>query len=215
MKIDTTSVDFFIQAAIAIIVITLPPDPAKILIFNQQLKEDTPAERHALALRLALICTGILAGVALVGREILDLLGINLGAFGVAGGLIVAGMGFEMLGGGKVSRAQGGPNEPEPDADTGLIVPLAIPLIAGPGATTTMIAIVAADDTGSALLAGLIASGVLGVVVYASYAWLGSAVAKIPPRPLAIAIRIGGLLLATIGIQLLLGGIGNFYGITG
>lgn len=215
MQIDTSSVDFFIQAAIAIIVITTPPDPAKILIFNQQLKGDTRSERHALALRLALICAGILAGVALVGREILDLLGINLGAFGVAGGLIVAMMGFEMLGGGKVSRAQGGPDEPEPSDDTGLIVPLAIPLIAGPGAITTMIAIVAADDTGSALVAGLIASGVLGLVVYASYAWLGGAVAKIPPRPLAIAVRIGGLLLATIGVQLLLGGIGNFYGISG
>ena len=215
MKIDTTSVDFFIQAAIAIIIITTPPDPAKILIFNQQLKEGTRSERNALALRLAIICTGILAGVALIGREVLDLLGINLGAFGVAGGLIVALMGFEMLGGGNVSRAQGGPDEPAPSEDTGLIVPLAIPLIAGPGAISTMIAIVAADDTGSALVAGLVASGILGLVVYASYAWLGGAVAKIPPRPLAIAIRIGGLLLATIGIQLLLSGISNFYGISG
>ena len=35
VKVDTTSVDFFIQAAIAVIIITTPPDPAKILIFNQ------------------------------------------------------------------------------------------------------------------------------------------------------------------------------------
>ena len=169
------------------------------------------ARRNASALRLALICTGILAGTALVGRELLQLLGINLGASGVAGGLVVAGMGFEMLYGGAPSRAQGGPDEPEPSDETGLIEPLAIPLIAGPGAITTMIAITSADDTGSALIAGLVAAGVLGLVIYVAYAWLGEFLARLSPKVLGIALRIGGLLLATIGIQLLLGGgIGNF-----
>ncbi|MGI9538985.1 MAG: MarC family protein [Miltoncostaeaceae bacterium] len=215
MNIDTSSIEFFVQAAIAMIVITSPPDPGKILLFNSRLTSQSTLERNAEALKLALICAGILAGTALIGREFLQLFGINLGAFGVAGGLVVAGMGFEMLYGGNVSRAQGGTDEPEPSEETGLIVPLAIPLIAGPGAITTMITLVSADDTGSAMLAGLIAAGVVGLAVYASFAWLGDLISKLSPSTMSVVLRIGGLLLATIGIQLLLGGIGNFYGITG
>jgi len=215
MGVDTSSWEFYVQAAVAIIMITSPPDPAKLLLFNAQLKDGTRATRNATALRLALICTGILAGTALIGREILELLGINLGAFGVAGGLVVAGMGFEMLYGGGTPRAQGGPDEPAPAETDGVIVPLAIPLIAGPGAITTMIALVSTDDTGSALLAGVVAAVVLGVVVFVSYAWLGEAINKLSGKTLSIALRIGGLILATIGIQLLLGGIGDFYGLTG
>ncbi len=154
------------------------------------------------------MCFGILAGAALIGRELIELLGINLGAFGVAGGIVVAGMGFEMLYGGKPSKAQGGAPE-EPDDESGLLVPLAIPLIAGPGAITTMITITSADDTGVALMAGVAAAA--AVLVYVSFAWLGGLISKASDKTLSVALRIGGLLLATIGIQLLMGGIADFY----
>ncbi len=49
----------------------------------------------------------ILAGAALIGRQVLELLGINLDAFSVVGGLVIAGMGFDMLNGGKPTKAQG------------------------------------------------------------------------------------------------------------
>ena len=49
----------------------------------------------------------ILGVAALIRRELLEILGINLGAFGVEGGLVVALMGFEMLCGGTSSRTQG------------------------------------------------------------------------------------------------------------
>jgi len=210
LAIDTSSVGFFLQAAVAMLVITSPPDPGKILLFNTQLKDDTRAARNADALRLALMCFGILAGAALIGRELIELLGINLGAFGVAGGLVVAGMGFEMLYGGKPTKAQGGEPE-EPDGENGLLVPLAIPLIAGPGAITTMITITSADDTGVALMAGVVAAAAVAVLVYVSFAWLGGLISKASDKTLSVALRIGGLLLATIGIQLLLGGIADFY----
>jgi multiple antibiotic resistance protein len=213
MQIDTSSIDFFIQAVVGMIIITGAPDPAKILLFNEQLSEDTQAARKAAALRLALICLIILGGAALVGQPLLNLLGINLGAFGVAGGLVVAGMGFEMLYGGATSRAQGGPEEPEPSEGDGLLVPLAMPLIAGPGAITTMISISSADDSLSAVTAGLVAAVAVAVVVYLTFAYLGAALARVSEQTLAVLLRIGGLFLATIGIQLLLGGIGTFYGI--
>jgi multiple antibiotic resistance protein len=212
--IDTSSVGFFVQAAIAMLVITAPPDPGKILLFNSQLQEDTKAARNAAALRLAIICFAILAATALIGREFIELLGINLGAFGVAGGLVVAGMGFEMLYGGEPSRAQGETKEAKPAGSDGLLVPLAIPLIAGPGAITTMITVTAADDSGTALIAGVVAAAAVAVAVYMSFAWLGGVIAKASPKVISVALRLGGLLLATIGIQLLLGGIVNYFEIS-
>ncbi len=71
MNIDTSSVEFFVQAAIAMVVITGAPDPGKILLFNRRLTGQSRSERNAEALKLALICTGILAGTALIGREFL------------------------------------------------------------------------------------------------------------------------------------------------
>ena len=212
--IDTSNVGFFVQAAIAMLVITAPPDPGKILLFNNQLREDTPKARNAAALRLAVICFAILAATALIGREFIELLGINLGAFGVAGGIVVAGMGFEMLYGGQTTRAQGGQNTRAPEEGDSLLVPLAIPLIAGPGAITTMITVTAADDSGVALIAGVVAAAVVAVAVYLSFAWLGSVISKASPKTLSVALRLGGLLLATIGIQLLLGGIVNYFEIS-
>ena len=103
---------------------------------------------------MAFVTFCILGVVALIGRELLQLVGINLGAFGVVGGLVVALMGFEMLYGGTSSRTQGTKEvEDETPEEEGLIIPLAIPLMAGPGAMTTVITISAMRDDGTTLLA--------------------------------------------------------------
>ena len=98
-------------------------------------------------MRVASIVGLVLGGAALGGAQIAGLLGIDLNAFGVVGGVVVAGMGFEMLYGGEPSKAQGkDQRSAEPDEDSGLIMPLAIPLIAGPGAIVTCVSIASSED---------------------------------------------------------------------
>ena len=253
---------FFVQAAIAMVVITAPPDPAKILLFNSTI-ERQGRNRSAAAWLVAGIVFGILAVSALVGRELLELLGINLDAFSVVGGLVIAGMGLEMLYGGAPSRAQGGKERsklaesssaaasgaanpgtastettgaasgptgtaspgaigertaqarvPEPaatDEDEGLIMPLSTPLIAGPGAIVTIITISSIDDGLGTLMAALVAAAVVAVVTFASFRWLGDAISRLSPRATALLMRLGGLLLATIGTQMMLGGLKAFF----
>lgn len=193
------------------IVITAPIDPAKIVFFNttieRQGKSRTPS-----ALFVSLVVLAILAGAALVGREVLGLLGIDLDAFSVVGGLVIAGMGFEMLYGGAPTKAQGAKvREEGPDEDSGLILPLATPLIAGPGAIVTIITISSMDSNPDALIAALLGALAVAIVAFVAFEWFGGIISRLPAKTTGLLVRIGGLLLATIGVQMLLGGLKNFF----
>jgi multiple antibiotic resistance protein len=207
-----STADIYLQAIIAVAIIVNPIDPVKILIFNSVIERQQLARRRA-ATRVALAVLLILEVAALAGRELLELLGIKLGAFGVVGGLLVAAMGFEMLFGGQSSRAQGSHevSEEQPEQE-GLIMPLAMPLMAGPCAITTVITVSSFRSDGSTIVAAAVAVAIVAVAVFIGFAYLGSAFARLKPATAAMAARIGGLLLATIGAQLILGGIRSFYG---
>ena len=104
-----------------------------------------------------------------------------------------------MLYGGAPSKAQGKDAAAAgPDEASGLIMPLAIPLIAGPGAIVTTVTI-STTDNGRGMVPALIAVGILSIVCFASFQWLGGLLAKVSPATTALLMRIGGLLLATIG----------------
>lgn len=199
-----------LQSVIAMLVITAPPDPAKVLLFNS-IVDENKSSRTAGALKVALIVFFILGGAGLGGAEIAELLGIDLNAFSVVGGIVVAGMGFEMLYGGKPSKTQGKNPVENPDADesNGLIMPLAIPLIAGPGAIVTAVTISSDSDMG--IWVALIGAAAVGLTTFVSFRWLGGLLAKFSPRTTALMLRLGGMLLATIGTQMLLGGLKKYF----
>ncbi len=133
---ESVDVDFVIRAVIGLVVITSPMDPVKLLFFNQIVSRQGLG-RTAAAFRLTLYVVVILGVSALVGKELLEAMGINLDVFGAVGGLVIALMGFEMLYGGTPSRAEGeDEREQGPGEGDGLLIPLAIPLIAGPGSIT-------------------------------------------------------------------------------
>ena len=208
---NLSAVELTVQAFIAVFMIVNPVDPVKIVIFNDVIARQDLDRRRA-AFQVALVTMLILVGAALVGRELLQLLGINLGAFGVVGGLVVALMGFEMLYGGVSSRTQGTKEvEEEEPEDEGLFMPLAVPLMAGPGALTTVITLTSASDDWGVLIAVIVGVVVVSALIFLSFAYLGDVIARASPAATAMLARIGGLLLATIGTQLLLGGIRTFY----
>ena len=208
---NLTTAEIYIQASIAIFMIVNPIDPVKIIIFNDVVS-NKGLHRRTAAIKIAVIVFCILTVVALVGRELLQLLGINLGAFGVVGGLVVALMGFEMLYGGVSSKTQGaGEAEKESVEDEGLIMPLAIPLMAGPGAITTVVTVSTMKDDGSTITAAVVGVAVVSILVFVGFAYLSGLIARMKPASAAMMARIGGLLLATIGAQLMLGGIRTFY----
>jgi multiple antibiotic resistance protein len=159
------------------------------------------AERHALARVVTVTVFAVLAGSALFGEPLLRLLGASLSAFRVGGGLVLLLMALAMLnaqaGGVRQSRAEA--EELESGEASG-VVPLAVPLLAGPGAIGTTI--IAAQAGG-----WLHRAAVLGcVALVCALLWVTLRLApRIAPRMgttgLNIATRLLGLLLAAIAIQ--------------
>ncbi len=201
--------NFYLQAIVAVVVIT---DPVTRGIFFRQLTASEPERRPEFVRRITLAVAVTLFGAALVGKELLDLMGIDLGAFGIAGGLIVTLMGFEMLFGGEPSRAQGGKEAREvPESfDGSVVVPYAIPFVAGPGAITTVITIASSTSDGTGTVAALIAVAVAVTLLPIGHLLVAKHL-NLSGQAEQIATKIGGLLIATIGIQLMLGGITRYF----
>jgi multiple antibiotic resistance protein len=126
-------------------------------------------------------------------------------------------MGFEMLLGGEPSRAQGGADAREvehpPSAEGEILVPYSIPFMCGPGAITTVITLAASTSDGEGTLAALVAVGVVVAMIPVSHLFLVNRL-RISDSAMAIVTRFGGLFIATIGIQLILGGIDRYFEIT-
>ncbi|MGW0558048.1 MarC family protein [Streptomyces sp. NPDC002926] len=209
-----STIELTVQATISMILLV---DPFMRGIFFRMLTENEPERRREYVGRIMLTIAVTLGGAALVGKELLDLVGINMGAFGFAGGLVLALMGFEMLFGGEPSRAQGGARaheEPEPkSAEDSIVVPYAIPFMAGPGAITSVITIASAGGGWSGPVAALIAVGITVALIPVGHLWLANRV-NLSAQGTAILTRFGGLFVSTIGIQLMLGGIKTYFGLS-
>ncbi|MFY1678804.1 MarC family protein [Streptomyces sp. WMMC905] len=207
-----STLELTIQATIAMILLV---DPFIRAIFFRLLTEHEPERRREYVVRIMTI-VGVTLGVsALVGRELLELVGIDLAAFGVAGGLVLALMGFEMLFGGQQPRAQGGAAAHEPatpaSAEGSIVVPYAIPFMAGPGAITTVITISSTGSGWSGPVAALIAVGITVLLIPVGHLMLVNRM-NLADSTMAVMTRFGGLFVATIGIQLMLGGLRTFFG---
>lgn len=121
-------------------------------------------------------------------------------------------MGFEMLYGDGASRAQGEKErEDGPEPGDGLLIPLAIPLIAGPGAITTTITFSSQNASAEGLGAMAIAIAAVAVATFAFYGYLGDLLARVKPTTVSILAPLGGLILATLGLQMLLGGLRDLF----
>jgi multiple antibiotic resistance protein len=165
----------------------------------------TAGERPAARMRLVNVVTLtvflILAGSAFVGERLLRLIGASLPAFQVGGGLVLLLMALAMLNArvGEMRQTSAEARELEEREYSG-VVPLAVPLLAGPGAiSTTIIAAQAGGIVHSTVLALCIAlvCALLWVVLR-----LAPAIAdRMGTTGLNIATRLLGLLLAAIAIQ--------------
>lgn len=208
MAID---VELVSKAVISMLVITAPFDAVKILFFNGAIS-DPPRGRVPSATKVAMLILLVLGGTALVGRQLLDLLGINLDVFGAVGGILIGMIGFGMLSGTGTGREGGDDsNKDEPEEADSLLIPLTMPLIVGPGAIATTIAISSQGESNAGAVAASIGAVAVALAAFVSYAWLSNVIAELKPAAATMAARVGGLLLATIGAQMLLTGLKNFF----
>jgi multiple antibiotic resistance protein len=205
-KLQTIDWTFTLNAFVAVLVITDPLGNTP--IFASLLQHYGLQERHAMIRRACLAATAILIVFALVGGFIFRIFGITIGAFRIAGGIVMFGIAADMLAAQK-SRTQITPSE-QIEAHHGgdiAIVPLAIPLISGPGAIATVMTLVtqAQNMYGTAIVvAAILFSGSLS---YFTYRYASQFLMKMGETAIHIMTRLLGLILAVMAVQFVINGI--------
>jgi multiple antibiotic resistance protein len=169
-----------------------------------------PVRRKRMARKGALTCFIVLTGFALGGQLIFRMFGITLPAFEVAGGLILLLIGLDMLEAKRspTQEAHGDTEEATAKEDAG-IVPLGIPMLAGPGAISSVMVLVGQVPS----LWDWEMGAILGSIAFTSlvtYWVLGSAsqVRRVMGETgIRILVRIMGLLLVALAMQFFVNGL--------
>jgi len=178
-------------------------------IFAALTKDNTQAERFAIATRGVLIATGILLVFGVLGNAILGVFGITIPALRTAGGILLLLIAIDMVFA-RHSGATGTTTEEEVESrqrDDISVFPLAMPLLAGPGAISAMVLL--ATSATNPLDYGLVFVALIAIMIAA---WITLLLA-IPIQRLlgitglAVVSRMVGILLAALAVQFLFDGV--------
>ena len=160
----------------------------------------TDKQRQQAAVRAVLAAGALILGFALFGGAVLDYLDVSVDSLSIAGGLLLLLVALEML------RGMDYPDERDAGQDVAL-VPIATPLLAGPGAIATVIVLTRRHHE----FGGKV-SVVVGILAALAVVYLGmltaDRVARILPETLIhFLTRVFGLLLSAIAVQLVVNGV--------
>jgi len=198
---------FLIPAFATLFVVIDPIGLAPIFIALTQ--GATARHRRAVALRACAIAAVVLSLFTLFGESLLGFIGISMPAFRIAGGILLFLTALEMLfeRRGKRRKSQA---ETEEDAPDPSVFPMAIPLIAGPGAIASMILLAgqAQDGVGIASVIGVMLVVLLIALVMFMAAGLLERV--LGQTGITVTTRLLGMLLAALSVQFVLDGLRAF-----
>jgi multiple antibiotic resistance protein len=201
--------DFTVSALVTLLIVVDPLGlvPTYIAITDGL----APAARRQIAWRAALIAGGVLVGAALVGDWLLRHLGIGLPAFRIAGGLLLFSIAYEMVLGVRTERqsrtAEEAIEEQEHMRDIAAF-PLAIPLMAGPGAITATV-LLAGRTAGDPVTLALLLAVIVAVCLLCLLAFLiaGRIGRIIGATGNVVLSRLLGVLLAALAVQFVIDGL--------
>jgi multiple antibiotic resistance protein len=199
-------VEFLISALVTLAVVV---DPLGLVPSFVAITHGLPdRSRRAVALRACIIAAAILAGSALIGDWLLRTLSIGLPAFRIAGGLLLFSIASEMVFGLRIVRQSKQTEEAlEEHVRNIAAFPLAIPLMAGPGAITAAVLLAGragGDLTRLGVLLGVIAAVLaLCFVVFLLAARIA---ALLGTTANVVLSRLLGVLLAALAVQFVIDG---------
>ena len=168
-------------------------------------------EQKHIARRSALYSFVILLGFLLVGQILLKTMGIRLGAFQIAGGVILFLFGLQMVFKPELEEVE---RHKESGHDIA-VFPLAIPSLASPGAITAIV--VLTDNYHHDYLDQLMVCGLLLIVLLIAYLMLRIARSLynlLGENGTAILVRVMGLMLSALAVETVVEGISNIFGVT-
>jgi multiple antibiotic resistance protein len=200
-------VEFLVSALVTLLVVVDPVGLAPTFLGVTQ-GMPRPA-RQQVALRASFIAAAILAGTALVGDWLLTTLSITLSAFRIAGGLLLFSIASEMVFGVRTERQTRQAVDALEERVRNLAAfPLAIPLMAGPGAITAIVLLAGRGDHDPVRLGILL--GVIVVVCAACYVCFSAAsrIARLLGNTGNVVLeRLLGVILAALAVQYVVDGV--------
>lgn len=187
-------------------------DPfAVIPLFLAVTSDASVAERKRVALRATFTCAIILCAFALAGSLIFKLFGITLPAFKIAGGIILLQIGVDML----QARQSGQRSTPEETQEgtakeDASIIPLGMPMLAGPGAISTVMVLIGESHT--MWRRGVVYAAILATsfAAYLVLAGAGRVRRYLGETGIRILMRLMGLLLVALAVQFIANGLIDF-----
>ncbi len=179
-------------------------------LFAALTPDDTAEERRRIALKGTAIGGGVLLFFALVGEPFLAALGIGLPAFRIAGGILLLLLAIDMVmarSSGLRATTPGEDVESDRRADVS-VFPLAIPLIAGPGAITSVVLLMGAAQ-GDPALQGAVVAVLLGVLLLTLLCLLAAAslVRLLGVTGINVLTRVFGIVTAALAVQFMIDGV--------
>jgi multiple antibiotic resistance protein len=195
---------FLIFTSIVFIVDPLTAVPT----FLAMTARDTLETRRLMARRGAWTCAITLTAFALGGSLIFRLFGITIGAFKIAGGVLIGLNALDMVQARRsqqketaVEKAEGIEKE-----DVG-IMPLGVPMLAGPGAISTVMVLAGAAKSIAATVAVYAAIALTAVLCYLTLAAATRLERRLGQTGMRILTRLMGLVLCAIAVQFIIDGI--------
>jgi len=173
-----------------------------------------PAERRVLARKAAVNGFALLLGSMALGPWLLEFFGIQLPVVRIAGGLVVAALGWKLLSQARWSDHVGAGLQGQPEQKVGSFYPLTMPLTVGPGSMSVAITIGSRKPSGMPPLSMLAehAVGAVGgvfaiaVTIYLAYRFAETIGRLLGETGLEVLVRLSAFILMCIGIEIMWAG---------
>jgi multiple antibiotic resistance protein len=198
-------VSFVISTLTTLILVVDPP--AAVPLFLSMTGGDPPEHRRRMATRAAVATGVVLAAFAALGSLIFRMFGISLGAFRIAGGILLFLLSVDML------RAQPSRQRTTPEEEAeGVsrtdvsIFPLAIPMLAGPGATSTVMVLISRARRMWEYAIVFASIAVTALVCFALLATADRVGSRLGKTGMNVVQRVMGLILAATAVQFVIDG---------
>jgi len=164
--------------------------------------------RRQIARKASITAFVVLAAFALAGQYIFRMFGITLPAFEIAGGIILLLIGLDMLNARRSETQETGPEaEAAASKEDAGIVPLGIPMLAGPGSITSVMVLVGQAQGQWKMIGAILAA--IFITAFISYLVLGNSgkvAFVLGETGIRILVRIMGLLLVALAVQYFVNG---------
>jgi multiple antibiotic resistance protein len=197
---------FFITCLVSLLVIVDPP--GNIFSYLALSASCSPEAARALARRACLYAFAILAMFVFAGRLILHFFGITLAAFQIAGGLILFRIALDMLEGrGHFNRLDTSSSLVAADYRDIALVPMAVPLLSGPGAISTILVLTSRSHNlwEDGIVVGALILTML--ITYTVFRFAEPLLRYLKETGIRLLSRIMGLILAALAVQFVIDGL--------